>query len=407
MRLAGSFHLAYCSNIHPGESWQEVSDTLAAFLPQVRRKLCHSGPFGVGLRLSARAAEQLERPANLAAFSDFLADQDCYVFTINGFAHGVFHGQPVKEAVYLPSWMDPARLRYTNRLARILAVLPGSAAVEASISTAPGAFRRAVRSDQDAREMARLMLAHVAELHRLREQTGRTLLLALEPEPCCYLETVDDAVAFFNERLFSRPGLQTLAGELGMTLPQAEEAARRHIGLCYDACHMAVAFEDPRASLARIKAAGIRIGKFQISSALKLRSVAGDGRVEKALRPFAESTYLHQVVEKSGKDLVRYADLPEALAAEAAAAGRPGDRRQTREWRVHFHVPIFLAEMKNFGTTQDHLISLIELLKQETPSSYLEVETYTWDVLPAEYKTLDTASAIARELAWVRDRFET
>ncbi|MDA2928868.1 metabolite traffic protein EboE [Acidobacteria bacterium AH-259-O06] len=407
MKLAQKFHLTYCSNIHPGETWEEVHQNLATFLPAIRQKLCLNGPFGVGLRLSAQAAETLEKRENLMAFQEFLAARNCYVFTINGFPYGVFHRARVKEEVYLPDWKDEARLDYTNRLARILSMLlPDEPDLQGSISTVPGAFKREVRSREDVRQMARLMLKQVAVLHALREQTGKIISLALEPEPCCYLETVDEAVAFFQDYVFNPELLQTLVDELGVSPAQAEETARRHIGVCYDACHMAVEFEEAADALGKLKAAGIKICKFQISSALKLHFKEGDGRAEETLLPFAESTYLHQVVEKSQEGLVRYIDLPEGLAEEARARSCP-KRGREKEWRVHFHVPIFLGEMKNFGTTQDHLVSLINFLKSDTPCPYLEVETYTWDVLLDEYKTLDTASAIARELAWVRDRIHS
>ena len=405
MKLSGDFHLTYCSNIHPGESWEEVRSNLGTYLPTIRKRLTPDAPFGVGLRLSAVAAETLEAPAQLHEFQEFLAAENCYVFTINGFPYGVFHRARVKEEVYLPDWKDEERLRYSNRLAAILAqLLPDQSGMEGSVSTVPGAFKGEVKSEEDVTRMAELMLRHVAELHRLWERTGKTITLALEPEPCCFIETVDEAVAFFRDYLFSKPQLAQLARTLGISHAEAEALARRHIGICYDACHMAVEFEDMAASLAALKAAGIKICKFQISSALKLKFQRGDGRAEALLRPFVESTYLHQVVEKSQHGLVRFIDLPEGLEKEQEAA--QDHAGELVEWRVHFHVPIFLEEMRSFQTTQEHLIDLIEQFKQTQSCPYLEVETYTWDVLPPEYRELDLASAITRELSWLRDRIE-
>ena len=407
MQLVPGFHLTYCLNIHPGETWPEVWENLTTYPGAVRDQLCPGRPFAIGLRLSGRAAEDLERPGNLEALQDFLAAEGGYVFTINGFPYGVFHRARVKENVYLPDWRDPVRLEYTNRLAEILArLLPGDAAMEGSISTVPGAFRAEVRSSGDVRRMAGMMLRCVAHLHRLRERTGKTITLALEPEPCCFLETTDDVVAFFEGAVFSREGLGTLVQELGLTRTRAERVARRHLGICCDACHVAVEFEEPAEVLDRLEAAAIRILKVQVSSALRLRFREGDGSPERALRPFAEETYLHQVVETSRRGVVRYQDLPQALSREAqfqkGAAGSPGIRK---EWRVHFHVPIFLSRMSGFDTTQDDLAALLARLKSKPACPYLEVETYTWDVLPRRYKTLNTTDAIARELAWTRDQF--
>jgi hypothetical protein len=255
--------------------------------------------------------------------------------------------------------------------------------------------------------MAGLMLRSVAFLHRLRERTGRTVTLALEPEPCCFLETTDDVVAFFEGHVLSPKGLGTLVRELGMTPSQAERVARRHLGICCDACHVAVEFEDPASVLDRLEAAGIRILKFQVSSALRLRFREGDGSAERTLRPFAEETYLHQVVETSEQGVVRYQDLPQALDREAEFQRHgSGPSALRKEWRVHFHVPIFLSRMRHFDTTQDDLAALLTRLKSKPACPYLEVETYTWDVLPRRYKTLDTTDAIAREVAWARDKLQ-
>ena len=400
MKIAETFHLTYCSNIHAGESWAEVSQNLATYLPQIRQKLNWVGPFGIGLRLSARAAANLENPQTLRAFQEFLDEQNFYVFTINGFPYGVFHKERVKEEVYLPDWMDEERLRYTNHLAGILAsLLPGDPQLQGSVSTVPGAFKQRIQSRADVLRMAQNMLRHVAFLRDLNQQTGKIISLALEAEPCCYMETVDEVLAFFRDYLFNPDVLERLTGELAVPLTVPD--VRRHLGICYDACHMAVEFEEPASAINRIKEAGISIYKFQISSALRIRFKAGDGSAAELLAPFVEGIYLHQVVEKSRNGLTRYTDLPEGLSEEARAGGR-----HEKEWRIHFHVPVFLDEMKNFSTTQDHLVSLIDLIKRDPVCPYLEVETYTWDVLPVGYRTLDVASAVARELAWVRNRIE-
>lgn len=390
MRVAGNFHLTYCSNIHAGESWQDVRRALEATLPVVRTRLGFDGPLGVGLRLSAQAAASLGDPGMLAAFRAFLARGNYYVFTINGFPYGAFHGQRVKEAVYLPDWRDPARLEYTNRLASLMAAFlePGSD-IEGSVSTVPGAFRLAAAGADDAAAIADGILRHAAFLVALRVRTGRTVTLALEPEPACFLETTDDVIPFFAERLFDERTVASVARDTG--LPLTIEDVRRHLGICLDACHMAVEFEAAAGVVARLSAAGIKICKVQLSSALRL----GAGADHAALQPFADDIYLHQVVQQTPQGLVRYTDLPEALAAAA-----PG--RSSHEWRVHFHVPIFMAEMDGFSTTQPDLAALLKVLRATGACPYLEVETYTWDVLPAQYRNVDVATAIARELDWVR-----
>ncbi len=399
MKVGDRFHLTYCSNIHRGETWTDVSDALAASLPRLRGLLAFEGPMAIGLRLSAQAAKTLEQPETLAAFREFLRRGDYYVLTMNGFPYGAFHGQRVKEQVYQPDWRSAARIEYTNRLAGLLAVLlTDRPDIEGSVSTVPGAFRADVRSVADEEAVAAGFLRHAAELVAIRERTGVTIALAIEPEPACYIETVAEAATFFTTRLFD-PALVARAGrEAGVAM--RVDDVRRHVGVCFDACHAAVEFEDPSTAFALLRDAGVRVCKVQVSSALRMtrRDSAG---MHAAFGPFADDTYLHQVVERCADRFVRYTDLPEALAATPATGST-----EACEWRVHFHVPVFLAAMKDFETTQPYLASVLDVLKRERGCPYLEVETYTWDVLPPEYRTVDVTTAIARELTWTRAQLE-
>ena len=179
----GRGHLTYCSNIHPGESWAEVRANLERYVPAVRDQLAPGKPFGVGLRLSAQSARELSVASAMEEFRDFLARNRLYVFTLNGFPYGTFHGARVKEDVYLPDWRDDERLRYTDQLADLLVQLlpPG---MEGSISTVPGAFKPSVKDDADVERMSANMLRHVAHLIDLEARTGVRIALALEPEPC-------------------------------------------------------------------------------------------------------------------------------------------------------------------------------------------------------------------------------
>lgn len=400
MKVRDRLHLTYCSNIHSGETWQEVSASLADALPRVRRELAFDGPFAIGLRLSARAAATLEAPPALDAFSRFLDDGRYYVPTINGFPYGAFHGTRVKEHVYLPDWRTTERVEYTNRLATILAhLLADRSDVEGSVSTVPGAFRAHVHSVEDVKAIAAGILRHASHLVRLRERTGVAIALALEPEPACYLETIDDVVRFFGDHLVDRVAIAAAGAAGGVRL--TEDDVRRHVGVCYDACHVAVEFENPADSLALLNGAGIGVCKVQVSSALR---VAGTGdALSAALAPFADDTYLHQVVQRSGRQLTRFTDLPDALQAakEGTGAGR------TAEWRIHYHVPIFLERLGALSTTQGDLVAVLDAIKKMDRALCVEVETYTWDVLPAEYRDVDLCTAIARELKWARRQLES
>jgi sugar phosphate isomerase/epimerase len=395
MKLAAQQHLTYCTNIHPGETWPEVRASLARHLPAVKREVAPDQPFGVGLRLSASAAAALSEPGPRAELQDLLERTGCYLFTINGFPYGPFHGRPVKEQVYQPDWRHEARVVYSAQLADLLALLmPDDPGLTGSVSTVPGTFKPLAAAPGAVEEIARNLVRHAAHLVGIRERSGRTIALALEPEPCCFLETIDETVRFFEEHLFADAAVRELAGLTGLARGAAETALRRHLGVCYDVCHAAVEFEDPAGSLRALRAAGIGVPKLQLSAALRIAAVGPATAGQ--LRPFDEPVYLHQVIERRGGRITRHLDLPEALATLSEAQGA--------EWRVHFHVPIFLAELTDFSTTQAFLAEILALHREEPISEHLEVETYTWDVLPAHYRKVDVASAVARELGWVLEQ---
>lgn len=397
IEIAGRPHLTYCTNIHSGETWLAIFKNVEQYVRQVKQKVAPDCAYGIGLRLSGQAAQTLADRKELETFRQFLRDHNLYVFTINGFPQGTFHGARVKEKVYLPDWLDEERLAYADRCAGILAaLLADHPDIEGSISTVPGAFKPRARSDRDISRIAGQLLRHAATLHRLHATTGRVITCALEPEPCCLLETMSETVSFFTAHLFSTAAVTDFSRLTGLKVPQAEEALRRHLGICLDACHAAVEFEDPDETLSTLHDAGIRILKIQLSAGLRIPHL--DRETLTALHPFAESTYLHQVVERTGSELTRYLDLAPALQA---ADERHETGAQDREWRIHFHVPLFLQRLGPFENTQPFLTRLLQLQAERMPTAHLEIETYTWDVLPEAYRQIPVVDAIAREIQWV------
>ena len=392
MRI-GSSHLSYCTNIHPGESWDEIRGNLELHLPQVKRRVSPNAPFGVGLRLSALAARSLSAPATLAQFVDFLRQNDLYVFTINGFPYGPFHGTRVKEGVYLPDWREEERLEYTNLLADLLAALLPEGEHLGSISTVPGAFKPNAETPHAIGQIADLLIRHVAHLLSIERKTGRTIVLALEPEPCCMLETVAETVAFFRDHLYSRRAAATLAALAGVAVHEAEEALHRHLGACLDLCHAAVEFEDPADCLDALADAGIPIAKIQVTAGLRIARVGADSVA--GLQRFDDGVYLHQVVERAAGALHRYVDIDAACASDRWRSG-------SSEWRVHFHVPVYEENLDGFSSTQPFVRAALALHRQKSRTPHLEVETYTWSVLPAHARNVPIDEAIARELLWVQ-----
>jgi len=396
------FHLSYCSNIHPGESWEATFANLKKYIPEVKHQLKVDNPFGIGLRLSNEASLILNNPDKLAEFQSWLKQENAYVFTMNCFPFGDFHRTIVKENVHAPDWTTLDRRDYTIRAFRILAqLLPEG--LEGGISTSPISYRHWFKSDIELDRAMEIATNHlmdvVMELVEIRKQTGKNLHLDIEPEPDGILENSDEMIWLFTEWLLPK-GKPMLAKQLGISIAEAEIAIKNHIQVCYDVCHFAIVYEEPADTFAKFEKAGLKIGKIQISAALKT-IVKNDSKnaIKTKLLPFAESTYLHQVVaKKENGSIYSYSDLPDALANL--------DNIENEEWRIHFHVPVFLDTYGEIASTQDQiLIVLKEILKNPSISKHLEVETYTWEVLP-EATRLNLGESISRELAWVIDNLK-
>lgn len=374
MRFAHG-HLAYCTNIHPAESWDETFHVVSTHAMRVRDLVTPPAePYAIGLRLSARSASELLAGDRLPRFKDWLGSQNAYVFTINGFPYGAFHGTRVKENVYRPDWTEPARLEYTKELFTIISELV-PAGVEGSVSTLPGSFK-AFRADE---ELIRANLLELADfLEALSEVSGRDLHLGLEPEPLGHFENTDETLRFFDR----------LLGDA-----DDHELIKRRLGVNYDCCHFALEYEDARSSLAVLRREGLRISKIHLSAALALDPRNPDAI--DAIRKFDEPTYLHQVMARhpDGR-ITRHTDLPDGLTVL-------GDDEQ---WRVHFHIPLDRDPAEPLASTRNQAEEVLQLCAADPGiCTHFEIETYTWGVLPAEMQR-PVEEQIAAEYHWVLSR---
>ncbi|MDR8391870.1 metabolite traffic protein EboE [Aliifodinibius sp. S!AR15-10] len=390
-------HLTYCTNIHPGESWEEVLIQLKANLPELKSRLSPDKSFGVGLRLSEEAAGDLLEGDRLESFKEWLEEENLYVFTMNGFPYGSFHGERVKDNVYKPDWTDRKRLEYTINLAEILAeLLPED--IDGGISTSPLSYKPWLE-EVEYEEVFRISSRHLAEvafkLAQIEQQQGKELHIDIEPEPDCLIENTQETVDFFQHWLF-KAGAAQLAVDHSFSQEEAVNLLKRHIRVCYDTCHFAVEYEDPKEAIEQFRDAGIKIGKVQISAALKVAFDDNYDRVSSKLKQFEEDTYLHQVIERNSEDsLKHYPDLGEALFADI--------NTEVNEWRIHFHVPIFVDQFDMLSSTQDDIVHSLELFRDDE-CSHFEIETYTWDVLPPELKE-NIRDSIEREYRWTLEQF--
>ncbi|MFO7823731.1 MAG: metabolite traffic protein EboE [Cyclobacterium sp.] len=393
------YHLTYCTNIHPGESWEATFNNLKNHVLKIKAELAPDKPFAIGLRISDEASKELVANNELEILTSWLDAHNCYVFTLNGFPYGGFHRQVVKDEVHHPDWSSSARKEYTFRLFDILsAIMPDD--MDAGISTSPLSYKHWHKSEAARNEVLQKSCTHIMEvvdrLYQLKLEKNQILHLDIEPEPDGMIENSSGLQAFFENWLLPQ-GIPLLTKMHGVSSAEARGIILDHVRVCYDVCHFAVAYEDHQTVLNNFKKEGIKIGKFQLSAALKIaipEEISQRKLVERALLPFVESTYLHQVIGKSaGEKLTAYPDLPDALLDLA-------DTRE-KEWRIHFHVPVFLPNYGTLQSTQEDILAVLDLNGQHHFTSQLEVETYTWEVLPEDIH-LSLDQSIIRELEWVK-----
>lgn len=379
-----AYWLAYCMNVHAGGTLASTLDALATTVRPLKERLGVDGPFGVGLRFDAATVHALARdPDARARLRAALDEGDLVPFTANAFVLGGFHGGRIKEQVYAPTWADEARLRYTLDFAEVMAdLVPRD--LDVSISTAPGGWRPWGHGSELDQAFARRIAALADGLDALESRTGRKVRVGLEPEPLCTIQRVEDAVNFFH-----------------LPLRQAldDQRAARYLGICYDVCHQAVMDEDAGTGLMALEGAGVGIVKLQASCALEV-PLPCDEEARAALAAFDEDTYLHQVGARGPDGALRQAaDLPEVLAPDSTW-------HESHPWRVHFHVPVFRKEVAGgLTTTQPALERALSTVARHALTPHIEIETYTWDVLPEAERAagsgFDLVEALVHEYAHV------
>ncbi|HLQ44313.1 MAG TPA: metabolite traffic protein EboE, partial [Planctomycetaceae bacterium] len=332
--------------------------------------------------------ELLSEPDRVRRFADRVAELGLATYTLNAFPFGDFHSERVKENVYLPDWTHSSRLEYSWDCARVLADLiratvPDGA--DGSLSTVPLGFKTLATAADFETNCIRNLIELARRLARLEAETGQRVRLAIEPEPCCVLETTAETVAFFRRLRDRAASDNDLA------------AVERYVGVCYDVCHQSVEFEDVANSIATLERERIRINKVHITCALQVSRPAENSAARQALAHFVEPRYLHQTFARLPNGAVRRViDLSADLALTPPAEFANADC-----WRIHFHVPVDAERIGPLETTRADLKLALAAVTTLEYCPHLEVETYTWNVLPGADKP-DLVTGLSRELSATR-----
>jgi len=389
----GLGHLTYSTLVHPADDWEQLWKSVNTYLPQVKARMAPYQKFGVCLRTSAPSAAALSAdPSKRADLKQFFADNDLYLYTANAFVYGVFKKQIIKEDVYEPDWRTEDRVEYTMQVASLLAHLAPDG-IEPSIQSAPLGFKPRVTGDDVVQAYTTNVIRVVAHLVKLHKETGKVVTLGLEPEPRCFLETTDETIDYFTKTLFSGETAKRLAKATGLNEADAATAMRKHMGVVFDIGHQAVGFEHIPTSLQKLVDNDVQIVKLQEAASMYMPGVTQ--KTVDALQAFAKTIYLSQTCQKKDDKTTWFMNLEDAFEDWYKNPG-------PRDWRTHFHVPVFLNDLGAFGTTRYALEEALAFHKKTPLSAHLEIETYTWDVLPDHLKTGDIVEYVCREMDWVK-----
>ena len=378
-----SCHLTYCLNVHPGETWQEQFQAVQTYPPRIKKLLGLTQDFGLGLRFSANSAAFLRsHPAAIAEMRDFCAGEGLYPFTVNAFPYGEFHRHPVKRSVYLPDWSTPERLQYSLDAAAVLAQLLPATLSCGSISTMPLAYRGQMLP-KDLYAAIRNLDQLVSALQILEQESGKQIRFGLEPEPDCLLDSCSSTVNFF-EQAYWRYSCHP------------REISSRYLGVCLDTCHQGVLDESPTDCLQKFSQAGISLAKVQLSAA-PIFDQAGLSQAES----FQEQVYLHQCsvrLQPGSRHSIRFPDLPAGLHFAR--------QQQAAELRTHFHIPLTAEDSNGRTSTRTDLDDNFfrQLARQDI--GHLELETYTFAVLPKELRQQPLEQCLAADLNWCRNKLQ-
>lgn len=404
--------LGYCLNVLAGEDLPSLERALEQVCAAVRDRVAPDGVLGLGLYLPAALALPLAEDRAAKRRKDLKKRMErlgLCAFTANAFPFGGFHRPGLKAGVFRPSWDESERAFFTAAVALIADELAPADASHVSVSTHSGLHRSEPNALDRVEACGRGLGLTLVALDALSARHSRPTVLSIEPEPRSLAGDTRELAAIWPALL---RGARAELSERGVADPEAVLAT--HLGLCLDTCHAAVEFEEPQDVCDRIDALKLPIGKVQVSSALRLPNPGADAEGRARLLAMDEPVYLHQVTGRpaagagaAGELLLRAQDLGDpALSSDPKWL-------DCDEWRCHFHVPVDapdpLPDAGGLSTTAAQGAATLAAVLADpdrwgTRDLHVEVETYTFDVLPPAWREGGLAASLARELEWTHAR---
>ncbi len=401
-----SLNLTYCLNVHPSFTLDQIKSSIERYTLPLKERVAPDQKLGLGLRFSLPTVDDLRKnEKKFNEFVSFLHENDLYVFTLNAFPAGEFQNSSVKEDVYRPTWLEEDRVRFTKWAGEILSRLLPEDIQTGTVSTLPGTFREWGNSEATWEHVMGNMLRVVYQYKKLEEETGKRIVMCIEPEPFCTFERTRDIVTFFEEYLFQK-GVEQYREAFGFSAEESRNMIRRHTGVCIDTSHLAVCYDDITEAIDRFRDLDITVGKVQISCAPVLLSPDAKPEGRRTFLDMDETQFLHQTFGRDGNG-----QLHSVKDLSALKGDRLEEWKTFSEWRTHFHVPVFLEKFGDIHTTQEVLVQAVDYSFKNNLCSHFEIETYSWNVLPiSTRKSLNITNLVdvlENEFNWVEDRLRT
>lgn len=359
MKIKKLYKLTYCSNIFKTNNLKKLSFNIKKY----KEKFFKKYNLNVNICLSNNLIKNINKK-NLNSFREFYSIK---ITSINGFVYQNFHLKNIKENIYLPDWTSKNRFLFTKNILTYTDSI-AKKKEKISISTLPISYIKWVNFFLN----PFIFYEATQNLKKLTMQIKKSHL-DIEPEPFCLIESYSDFLKF------KKNWIKTLI------IKKNEKS----LTLCYDICHFSVIFEKQKIISKLITIDNLKIGKIQISIALKTiihYKHVFIKKLTKTLTKLKKSDFLHQSIIKNYSKIEKFSDIYFFL--------KKIHLFKNKELRIHCHIPLYKKKFKYFDSTYKDTFNSLNLIKKHNLTKNIEIESYTYHIF---FKKFNYYKSIKKE----------
>lgn len=376
--------ITYCSNIFKNNNGTQLLNSLNKYKKEFKSYK------DISICVSNNIINELNEKKNLNKILTWKKINKKNIPLINGFVYKNFHQNLIKENIYYPDWTKKERFNFTKNTIFFAQKINKRSKI-CGISTLPITYKLWIKNNTkyNIKKAINFFFEILKILIKIKKYKNILIHIDIEPEPFCLLEDCKDFIYFFKSWIL--PELEEkIKIYLNVKKNKAKNVITKHLNLCFDICHSAVMFENQKLSLDLIKKFKIKIGRVQISSAIKIKKI--NKHNFNHLNFLNKSPFLHQSLMKlNNLKYIKNNDFKNIKII---------NNEIIKEIRIHCHVPIYKKKItNNIYTTQKELKnSLMNILKYDFTRN-LEIETYTYNMLYK--KKSNKIKSMIKEYNWL------